>query len=117
MSIESYNQFHKEVMQDSALQEQLKAVAATSPESLGNLVVKLGAERGYNFTLENIQQATVEAASSSPGAEEALKDEELEMISGGTIVGILNLTLKAGTVAIDAALPPGEFQDVAPTGW
>lgn len=84
MSIASYNQFQNEVMQDSALQQQFKTAAATSPESLGELAVKLGAERGYSFTLEEIQ-ATVEAPSSHPGAKDELKDEELEMVSGGTI--------------------------------
>lgn len=82
MSIASYNQFQNEVMQDSALQKQFKTAAATSPESLGELAVKLGAERGYSFTLEDIQ-ATEEAASSYPGVEKELKDEELEMVSGG----------------------------------
>ena len=82
MSIASFNQFQNEVMQDSALQEQFKTVAATSPESLGELAVKLGVERGYSFTLEEIQ-ATVEAAFSYLIVEEELIDEELEMVSGG----------------------------------
>ena len=80
--IASFNEFQNEVMQDSALQEQFKTAAATSPESLGELAVKLGAERGYSFTLEDVQ-ATVEATSSNPSAEEELTDEELEMVSGG----------------------------------
>lgn len=82
MSIESLNQFQHEVMQDSALQEQFKTAAATSPETLSEFAIKVGAERGYSFTLEEIQ-AAVEDASSSPSAEETLKDEELEMVSGG----------------------------------
>lgn len=82
MSIASYNQFQHDVMQDSALQKQLKTVAATSPEKLGEVAIKLGAERGYSFTLEDIR-ASVEASSSATGVEEALKDEELEMVSGG----------------------------------
>jgi predicted ribosomally synthesized peptide with nif11-like leader len=86
MSIASLNQFQNEVMQDEALQEQFKTAVATSPESLGELAVKLGAERGYSFTLEEIQ-ATVEAASSNPSVEEELTDQELEMVSGGRVYG------------------------------
>lgn len=93
MPIASYNQFQQAVMQDSALQEQFKTAAATSPESLDELVVKLGAERGYSFTLEEIQQATVEAASSYPSVEEELRDEELEMVSGGFIPLITAVTV------------------------
>jgi predicted ribosomally synthesized peptide with nif11-like leader len=80
--ITSFNQFQNEVMQDSALQEQFKTAAATSPESLGELAVKLGAERGYSFTLEDVQ-ATVEATSSNFSVEEELTEQELEMVSGG----------------------------------
>ena len=87
MSIASLTQFQNEVMQDSALQEQFKTAATTSPESLGELALKLGSERGYNFTLEEIQ-ATVEAASSNPSVEEELTDQELEMVSGGCGGGI-----------------------------
>ena len=73
MSIASLNQFQNEVMQDSALQEQFKTVGASSGESLGELAVKLGAERGYSFTLEEIQAA----------ADQELSDAELESVAGG----------------------------------
>ena len=75
MSIASLNQFQNKVMQDSALQEQFKTTEATSPESLGELAVKLGAERGYSFTLEDIQ-ATVD---------QELSDAELESVAGGIL--------------------------------
>jgi len=42
-------------LRDYSLQEQLKA--ATSPESLIQLSVKLGAERGYHFTIEQVLHA------------------------------------------------------------
>jgi predicted ribosomally synthesized peptide with nif11-like leader len=86
MSIASLNQFKNEVMQDEALQEQFKTAAAISPERLGELAIKLGTERGYSFTLEEIQ-ATIEATSSNPCVEEQLTDEELEMVSGGRVYG------------------------------
>jgi predicted ribosomally synthesized peptide with nif11-like leader len=47
--------FYEEVLRDYSLQDQLKA--ATSPESLIKLSVKLGAERGYNFTTEEVLDA------------------------------------------------------------
>ena len=93
MSIASLNQFKNDVMQDEALQEHFKAAAATSPESLGELALKLGAERGYSFTLEEIQ-ATVEGVSSNSSVEGELTEEELEMVSGGLYW--LTLTAAAG---------------------
>ena len=47
--------FYEELLRDYSLQEQLKA--ATSPESLIKLAVKLGAERGYHFTIEEVLHA------------------------------------------------------------
>jgi hypothetical protein len=50
--------FYEEVLRDYSLQEQLKA--ATSPESLIKLSVRLGAERGYHFTIEEVLDAVNE---------------------------------------------------------
>lgn len=94
MSIASLNQFQKEVMQDSALQEQFKTAAATSPESLSELALKIGSERGYNFTQEEIQ-ATIEAASSNSGVEKELTDQELETVSGGMYGEVAKATAMA----------------------
>ncbi|WP_414581220.1 Nif11-like leader peptide family natural product precursor [Scytonema sp. PCC 10023] len=47
--------FYKEVLRDYSLQEQLKA--ATSPESLIKLSVKLAGERGYHFAIEEVLDA------------------------------------------------------------
>jgi predicted ribosomally synthesized peptide with nif11-like leader len=47
--------FYEEVLRDYSLQEELKA--ATSPESLIKLAVKLGAERGYHFSTEEVLHA------------------------------------------------------------
>ena len=93
MSIASLNQFQNDVMQDSALQEQFKTTEATSPESLGELAVKLGSERGYNFTLEEIQAA----------ADQELSDAELESVAGGV------LPLAAIFGGIGAAFGAGSF--------
>jgi predicted ribosomally synthesized peptide with nif11-like leader len=48
-------QFYQEVLNNSVLQEQLKA--ATDPEQLCQLAVQLGAEQGYHFTLAEVQAA------------------------------------------------------------
>ena len=50
--------FYEEVLGDYSLQEELKA--ATSAESLIKLAVKLGAERGYHFTIEELLHAVNE---------------------------------------------------------
>ena len=50
--------FYEEVLRDYPLQEQLKA--ATSPESLIKVSVKLGAKRGYHFTIEEVLDAVNE---------------------------------------------------------
>ena len=93
MSIASLNQFQNDVMQDSALQEQFKTTEATSPESLGELAVKLGADRGYNFTLEEIQAA----------ADQELSDAELESVAGGVLPLVPILT------GVGAAFSAGTF--------
>lgn len=54
-------QFYTELLKDSVLQERLKA--ATDPESLSELAVELGKEKGYSFTKEEVLAAmAIEAA-------------------------------------------------------
>lgn len=54
-------QFYQELLKDSVLQERLKA--ATDPESLSELAVELGKEKGYFFTKEEVLAAmAIEAA-------------------------------------------------------
>ena len=54
-------QFYTELLKDSVLQERLKA--ATSPESLSELAVELGKEKGFSFTKEEVLAAmAIEAA-------------------------------------------------------
>ena len=67
MSITSLNQFQNKVMQDSALQEQFKTVAATSPENL--------------FTTSEVEQAL--AAQNVATETGELSDEQLEVVAGG----------------------------------
>ena len=53
MSHESFEQFRQVVLNDAALQEKFLAV----PESVEfrTLVIRLGAERGYDFTVDDIE--------------------------------------------------------------
>lgn len=51
----SMEQFYQELLKSPELQFQLKT--ASNPESLCQMAVKLGAEMGYNFTLEQARAA------------------------------------------------------------
>lgn len=54
-------QFYTELLKDPMMQERLKA--ATDPESLCELAVELGKEKGYSFTKEQALAAmAIEAA-------------------------------------------------------
>jgi predicted ribosomally synthesized peptide with nif11-like leader len=55
MSLESLQQqFYQRVLEDPALQERVRR--ATSQESLVRLMVRLGQENGYDFTVEEVRQ-------------------------------------------------------------
>jgi predicted ribosomally synthesized peptide with nif11-like leader len=53
MSIDNVKQFQQRVLQDLALQDQLKE--ATDAEQFAQLAVKLGKETGYAFTVEQVK--------------------------------------------------------------
>lgn len=75
---QSLEQFRQQVLQDPALAEQFKAVQ--SPEEFANLVVRLGQEWGYNFTVEEVMVAIAQQ-SSNESIE--LSDAQLEAVAGG----------------------------------
>lgn len=54
-TITNLEQFYQEVLVNPSLQEKL--TAATNPNDLCQLAVKLGEERGYCFTQEEVQAA------------------------------------------------------------
>ncbi len=75
------NQFHHEVLQDSALLQQLQST--TSRESLVNIAVELAQEKGYSF---NTKQLTEWIISQQKAAEKAeLNEDDLESLSGGCL--------------------------------
>lgn len=54
MSLESLQQFYQRILEDPALQERVRQ--ATSQESLVRLLVRLGQQNGYDFTVEEVRQ-------------------------------------------------------------
>lgn len=70
-------EFQKVVMQDAALQEQFRSV--TDPASFVDLAVRLGQERGFGFTFEDVQIALADLQSSR----KVLSDELLDKVAGG----------------------------------
>lgn len=55
MSRESFEQFRQLVLQDNVLQERLRETV--DRETFITLVVRLGEERGYGFTVEDVEAA------------------------------------------------------------
>ena len=54
MSVESANQFYQEVIQNPTLLQQFQA--APDQESLANLAIKVGQQKGYSFTVDEVEQ-------------------------------------------------------------
>jgi predicted ribosomally synthesized peptide with nif11-like leader len=79
MSVESINQFYQEVMQEPALLEQFQS--APDQESLVNLAVEVGQQKGYSFTVDQVEQALAAQNAASETGE--LSDEQLEAVAGG----------------------------------
>ncbi|HAA33514.1 MAG TPA: Nif11-like leader peptide family natural product precursor [Cyanobacteria bacterium UBA8553] len=79
MSVKSIEQFYQEVMQEPALLEQFQA--APDQESLVNIAVEVGQQKGYSFTTSEVEQALVAQNAVSEAGE--LSDEQLEAVAGG----------------------------------
>jgi predicted ribosomally synthesized peptide with nif11-like leader len=80
MSVESVNQFYQQVIQEPALRQQFQA--APDRESLANLAVEVGQQKGYNFTAEEVKQALTAQSVISEAGE--LSDQQLETVAGGS---------------------------------
>jgi predicted ribosomally synthesized peptide with nif11-like leader len=78
MSVETVNQFYQEVMQEPALLEKFQS--APDQESLVNLAVEVGQQKGYSFTVDQVEQAL---AAQNAAQQEELSDEQLEAVAGG----------------------------------
>ena len=79
MSVETVNQFYQEVMQEPALLQQFQS--APDQESLVNIAVEVGQQKGYSFTTSEVEQAL--AAQNAASETEELSDEQLEAVAGG----------------------------------
>jgi len=87
MSVESINQFYQEVMQEPALLEKFQS--APDQESLVNLAVEVGQQKGYSFTVDEVEQAL---AAQNAAQQEELSDEQLEAVAGGVAPLLIGLT-------------------------
>lgn len=89
-------QFYSELLEDSVLQERLKA--ATTPQSLSELAVELGKEKGYFFTQEEVEAAmALEAAMGDDYMEEQLS----VVSSSSTNVGRSNSSCSGNNQSIN----------------
>ena len=86
MSIESANQFYQEVMQEPAILQQFQS--ALDRESLANMAVEVGLQKGYSFTTSEVEQAL--AAQNAATKTGELSDEQLEVVAGGYGPGTQN---------------------------
>ena len=60
MSRESLNQFYQRVLQDTALQEQLRS--APDKQSIIKLAVELGQQNGFSFTAQDVETAIAQVS-------------------------------------------------------
>ena len=82
MAKEEVQRLHEDVMRDSGLQERIRQ--AKDDESLVDLVLKIGQEKGYRFTKAEVA-AYVDEVNSLASRKE-LTDEKLKAIAGGRAV-------------------------------
>ena len=79
MSVESIDQFYQEVMQEPALLQQFQS--APDRESLVNIAVEMSQQKGYSFTVAEVEQALAAQSAASETGE--LSDQQLEAVAGG----------------------------------
>jgi predicted ribosomally synthesized peptide with nif11-like leader len=79
MSQVNVKDFYLAVVQDPALKQQI--IAAPDRPSLVSTAVKLGKEKGYNFTEQEVEDWLTNSANQS--RPDGLSDEDLESIAGG----------------------------------
>ncbi|MBN4003109.1 Nif11-like leader peptide family natural product precursor [Nostoc sp. LPT] len=82
MTTNDLKQFYTKVLKDPMLQERLKA---TDPESLSELAVEQGKEKGYSFTKEEILRAMAIKAVIAGEYVELGEDEEVIIVDGADL--------------------------------
>lgn len=89
MSKENMEEFYQELSHNQKWQEKLKK--ATDVETFTKLIAELAKEKGYTFTIEQVEVATtekIENGVASIDLWEELPDEQLEAVAGGLGVGL-----------------------------
>jgi predicted ribosomally synthesized peptide with nif11-like leader len=84
MSKENMEKFYQELSHNQKWQEKLKK--ATDVETFTKLIAELAKEKGYTFTIEQVEVATtekIENGVASIDLWEELPDEQLEAVAGG----------------------------------
>ena len=74
--------FAEKVTQSTALQQQLKAIKPGDSAA----VVALANSQGYNFSIEDLQEAVRETSIQANGENDELLDDQLDRVSGGLVV-------------------------------
>ena len=77
--------FLQRVADDTALQEQIKALGTQEAVRTEEVVLQLAAEQGLPFTVEELQAFVVEQAKAAAEQGE-LSDDELEQVAGGNFI-------------------------------
>jgi predicted ribosomally synthesized peptide with nif11-like leader len=80
----SIEEFYQLVKQDASLQEQLKST--TDMDSFVNMVIQLGQERGYEFTVDEVKMAIASVSLTALNEDDEtfeLSDEQLLAVAGG----------------------------------
>jgi predicted ribosomally synthesized peptide with nif11-like leader len=79
MSIENARAFYEKVKGDQSLQQKIGEQAKEKPAEMEAIIIKVAAENGFQFTLEEMRTVIAEVA--PKGGE--LSDAELEAVAGG----------------------------------
>ena len=82
MATENIANFLERVAQDTALQEQIKAMGTQDATQAEEHVIKLATAQGLPFTAEELQAFAAEQAKAAHEQGE-LSDSELEQVAGG----------------------------------
>ncbi|MCC5668495.1 Nif11-like leader peptide family natural product precursor [Nostoc sp. CHAB 5784] len=88
MSQETVREFFKFAENDEVLQEQIKAAKASTS------VIQIAAEKGYEFTAQELEEYMKEAV-----ANEELNLEELEAVAGGVSKNNINNNIKGRSLS------------------
>lgn len=79
---EKYLKFVEKIAFDNDLQRQLAAIKPGD----GDEILALAASQGYDFTIEELTEATQQISNQVGKENEELSEEDLELVNGGLVV-------------------------------